>query len=435
MKTLILLISFLSFSFCTVIQTTSYSCPTGYISNNDSVLTESVLVDCSTDMNLCSDTFFYDDVLLKATQTIYTYISSSTSRRKSYSMTCQIDNNVPSDYICSDGGISLNGSCDRTCESVGLVSTYNPNYHVNIILDSGSTTNYTDKLICTSSFTCDSSTSQCINKCGSLENILNMNCSEPNQIFDCTCKTSTTPTLNVIFNGNLSSNETLDITADSSTISNDTKQLSNDIKTFNNNVLQLNNDIRTSQQTIDDSINKNFTKTNDILELNTKQLIENNENIKKNSDTLSIMNSNLTTGLNSVNSNLSTLSGQLTYLNNNIDSLTVGGSVDTSNIDSSDSAVLADNENFRNLLLTSANGVISDLESTLNNVTNRFSFTAPSGGDSNITFSAFGTSTSIDLCEPISPLSGIFSILITIIILIVSARIYFFGFLLFKGGL
>ena len=84
--------------------------------------------------------------------------------------------------VCPDGGQSLNGSCDRSCEDVGMV-TYSQS---SVDLLHPELTK-----ICLDSMDCDAKVRECITKCGTQDNVENFLCDTATKTYQCACKDDT----------------------------------------------------------------------------------------------------------------------------------------------------------------------------------------------------------------------------------------------------
>jgi hypothetical protein len=83
--------------------------------------------------------------------------------------------------ICSDGGNSLMGSCDRSCEDIGKHTVY-----------LSSTTIGQSTKICLDKYPCVQLSNECVSQCGGVDNVDTFSCSEDLGITQsCTCKSDT----------------------------------------------------------------------------------------------------------------------------------------------------------------------------------------------------------------------------------------------------
>lgn len=85
---------------------------------------------------------------------------------------------VPSvDDFCPDGGYNLLGSCDRSCEDIGLITVDVPTDELGAI----------NAKQCVSEIDCDSYKTNCIEKCGNISNVKNFTCNSELGSSACSC--------------------------------------------------------------------------------------------------------------------------------------------------------------------------------------------------------------------------------------------------------
>jgi uncharacterized protein YoxC len=149
---------------------------------------------------------------------------------------------------CADGGPFLNGTCDRTCEDIGMISS--------------TADNLTGVVRCITPYDCTTSLNDCISTCGGSENVELFACSQETGITTpCQCKEQDTTdqnpdTTNDTTDGtdNIDSNNTTDMTETNSllTTANQYQSEANDLLMQNNSLL---NDTNTNLNNINNGIN------------------------------------------------------------------------------------------------------------------------------------------------------------------------------------
>ena len=472
MKLIFFLLFSFSLLFSGVITTSSLECLNGQIPDLSSKVSAGAGsrncglggVDCvpnywyisgKANEKIYHDFWVHTDGLTYASSTINTYICI-----------------VPPEFVeftCPDGGTSVEESCDRSCEDVGLVSYRDQDSIKMVVNGSDSSKNsITYDTKCFSPDTnCNTRLATCLSTCGSFENILTSECKE-GDFFQCECK------------GDIEDKEIFediapikpphedDIATDETTVSNDTKSLKNDINNLNTSVKNLDSNNKLAFNKVNDNLENIKVDTKDNLKVNQKidnKLKSLNDKVSDNSDILRNINNSLATNGTSNDSLLTGVNDTLVNMNSNLGEklLNIDGSLDgikdgvddvqdsldiltdkDGSLQSEIDSIISDGKSKDDSAINNANSAISDIQgeassatsaltSKLNSIASGFTFSPPSGGGSTmVTFSAFGASKSIDFGEYVSPLSGVISSIVSISLMLLAVKIYFFGFLLMK---
>lgn len=92
----------------------------------------------------------------------------------------EVNGTCSNETLCEDGGASYQGSCDRSCETLGLITDYVD--HDGLL--------YTPmEKRCVSTYDCNKALQQCISKCGNQDNVNTFECNtDLGMVQGCTCK-------------------------------------------------------------------------------------------------------------------------------------------------------------------------------------------------------------------------------------------------------
>lgn len=484
MKLLLLIFIAFTFSFSATFQTTTLSCQNGQVPDLSTRQLASKGTNYKNDIltqygGECGNTYYtYNDRYNLAYEIIigneYKAGGTSYCSNNNYSYSC-IDAPPVEEITCEDGGTSLNGSCERECEEVNLTTMLDYNDVKFVTVGDGQQSKIMYGTKCVASSDCAVLTMECVATCGSQDNILTNTCDSTTGLLACECKTPFEK--DKIFEEVAVTEPPRqdEIPTDETIVTNDTKSLKNDINNLNTTVKNLDANTQKANEAINDNLQDiknladNNLKVNQTMSNNINTL---NQKLNEHNDILANMNNTLTSNggsndtlLNGVNDTLvnmnnnmgdkllniygsidgvrdgiTTLNEKADGIQNSLDTLTDKDEVMKDVIDSiitnkanEDNQVVQDINTQISDLNNSADSVIDTLQGKLNDVASGFTFTPPSGGGSTvITFNAFGSSKSVDLAEFISPMSGIISTVVALMLMILSIKIYFFGFLLMK---
>jgi len=310
---------------------------------------------------------------------------------------CEIDPDYKKNPVlgqCPDGGALLNGSCDRSCEDVSMVTTKTPTTE----LDYNSQNLYT----CKEKIDCGTFEEEAISACGSLENILVLQCSENLNVGNYQCVDDIlTPNPDApkdkIYENELPTEEAqVEEVVDEVGLSEDAKQAKNDNLKTRNRLMNIHEDIRKGNEALNDQLNVGNDHLN-FIEANTELTAK----------------------------STSKIAGDLDKQNEDA-VLTKDAS------DFTESEVKNQNDSIRQDSEDSANSVLGTIDTAIDTVQNGFTFTAPSSTVSNISINVFDKDIVLDPCASISQFAYIFSLLIEIILMAFSIKLMFFGIAIMK---
>mgnify|MGYP000031651709 FL=1 len=311
---------------------------------------------------------------------------------------CAIDEDEakknPTLGVCPDGGALLNGSCDRSCEDVNMVTTKTPTTE----LDYNSQNLYT----CKAQIDCETFEEEALIACGSLANIELLNCSENLNIGTYQCKDDIlTPSPDApkgdIYDNDLPTEEAqIEEAVDDATLTEDAKQAKNDNLKTRTRLMNIHDDMRKGNEALNDQLKVANDHLN-FVEANTELTAKSTAKI----------------------------AGDLEKQNE--DAVLTKDAADFT-----ESEVKTQNDSIRQDSEDSANGVLESIDSAIDTVQNGFTFTAPPSTVSNISFNALDKDIVFDPCSSLSQFAFIFSLLIEIILMALSIKLMFFGIAIMK---
>lgn len=338
---------------------------------------------------------------------------------------------------CSDGGASLNNSCNRTCEDVGLISHKTFSMSVG-----GSGSGFGEKTICinndaefsdegqnysdlnqntniSSQTSYNEALQKCTNTCGS-GNVANMSNSG-----DCSCISATIDYNNPTSNPEQNT-DTTKVTENSANVTQNTS-----------------NNSQTSQTVQDKVINYSFDDS-ELTDADLQKIIDDvqvGNQISNNIDNnIQDLNDNVVKGLNQVNQNLGAINGTLKDSSNfEKDKLQKDFEQSQNELDEIEEQKQEDEQkrneedtdflNFFNRLLDDYNNSKSKLDQIESSVGAGFTASLGGGGGSSgcMEISAFGGTYTINPCNYISQMSGVISTLTQLLLILMAVKIAYLG--------